>query len=224
MRELSRLFRRHKVGPDWASFRGSDIDRISLYEPYCSWPDDYYQKTSVLAQMVNAQTVVEIGVAYGYHARYLLTQLPAVHYIGIDPYKPDYDSADPFADNTATLFQDNPEAALDRLHSAVKSRLSNEFSGRFELWRTTSHEGHSLISDASVDFVFIDGDHRYDAVLQDLRDWWPKVRPGGVLVGDDYSWPDVRQAVQVFREQSRARVLTVGEPRNSHVSFCISKV
>jgi predicted O-methyltransferase YrrM len=57
-------------------------------------------------------------------------------------------------------------------------------------------------ADDSLDFVFIDGDHRYECVLADIRAWLPKVKAGGVIAGHDYGWwPDVRRAVhEVFGE------------------------
>jgi hypothetical protein len=39
---------------------------------------------------------------------------------------------------------------------------------------------------AQVDFVYIDGNHNYRAVTEDIRAWWPKIRPGGVLGGHDF--------------------------------------
>ena len=35
------------------------------------------------------------------------------------------------------------------------------------------------------DFVFIDGDHRYESVRRDIQAWLPKVRPGGIMGGHD---------------------------------------
>ena len=49
--------------------------------------------------------------------------------------------------------------------------------------------------DASLDFVFIDGDHSYDQVLADMRAWLPKVKDGGWLGGHDVGIPEVRQAL-----------------------------
>lgn len=51
-------------------------------------------------------------------------------------------------------------------------------------------------TDDSLDFVFIDGDHRYEYVLADIKAWLPKVKQGGMLAGHDYGWcEDVRKAV-----------------------------
>ncbi|MES2712936.1 MAG: class I SAM-dependent methyltransferase [Pseudomonadota bacterium] len=48
--------------------------------------------------------------------------------------------------------------------------------------------------------VHIDGDHAYAAVLQDAKDFWPILAPGGHLVGDDYDpgWPGVVKAAGDF--------------------------
>lgn len=48
---------------------------------------------------------------------------------------------------------------------------------------------------ASLDAVYIDGDHRYDAVKADIRAWWPKVRVGGVIAGHDF-YDDIARAVR----------------------------
>ncbi len=40
--------------------------------------------------------------------------------------------------------------------------------------------------DESIDFIFIDSDHSYKAVKEDLETWWPKVKIGGALGGHDY--------------------------------------
>ncbi len=54
-------------------------------------------------------------------------------------------------------------------------------------------------ADGSIDFVMIDGSHDYERVAEDIAAWRPKVRPGGILAGDDFShdlFPGVVRAVQ----------------------------
>ncbi len=41
--------------------------------------------------------------------------------------------------------------------------------------------------------IYIDGDHEYESVLFDLRLWMRQLAAGGVLIGDDYSWPGVKR-------------------------------
>jgi hypothetical protein len=43
-----------------------------------------------------------------------------------------------------------------------------------------------LFKDNSLDYIYIDGNHDYDHAKQDLKLWWPKLRPGGLMAGHDY--------------------------------------
>ncbi len=54
------------------------------------------------------------------------------------------------------------------------------------LIRKTSHNASSIVPN-NLDFVFIDGNHKYKAVLEDLNDWVPKLRSGGLLLGHDWT-------------------------------------
>lgn len=40
--------------------------------------------------------------------------------------------------------------------------------------------------DDFFDFIYIDADHTYEGVSRDILDWWPKIKSGGFLVGDDF--------------------------------------
>jgi predicted O-methyltransferase YrrM len=48
-----------------------------------------------------------------------------------------------------------------------------------------SRDAARVFSDTACDLVFIDADHSYEAVLEDIALWRPKVRPGGILCGHD---------------------------------------
>jgi predicted O-methyltransferase YrrM len=50
--------------------------------------------------------------------------------------------------------------------------------------------------DETVDMVFIDGNHSTSAVIADIRAWWPKLKSGGLLAGDDIRWRTVRAAIE----------------------------
>jgi hypothetical protein len=59
-----------------------------------------------------------------------------------------------------------------------------------------------LYSDKSLDMVFIDGSHLYEAVYSDIESWLPKVKVGGIIAGHDIDGPEtfngVREAVEKF--------------------------
>ena len=52
----------------------------------------------------------------------------------------------------------------------------------------------------SLDMVHVDAGHEYESVSGDLRRYWSLLRPGGVLIGDDYvtGWPEVVRAADEF--------------------------
>lgn len=52
--------------------------------------------------------------------------------------------------------------------------------------------------DESIDFIFIDADHYYDAISQDLNIWYPKVKCNGVFSGHDRHFPGVSRALNEF--------------------------
>lgn len=57
-----------------------------------------------------------------------------------------------------------------------------------------------------IDFLYVDADHGYRGVLADLESWWPHVRPGGLIVGDDYEhslYPGVKRAWDEFESENR---------------------
>lgn len=59
------------------------------------------------------------------------------------------------------------------------------------------------------DMVFIDAAHDYQSVKQDIEAWSVLCRPGALLCGHDYNWPEVRKAVdECLPEVARKRALT----------------
>lgn len=67
-----------------------------------------------------------------------------------------------------------------------------------------------------IDYVYIDADHSYESVRQDLGAWYPLVRPGGIIGGHDYT-PEgvyhfgVKQAVDEFAQAQGLEVHVVGK-------------
>lgn len=57
---------------------------------------------------------------------------------------------------------------------------------RAHMIRTTSKVASTLFQDESLDFIYIDANHKYDAVKEDLELWYPKLKKGGVFSGHDY--------------------------------------
>jgi len=54
------------------------------------------------------------------------------------------------------------------------------------LVRKSSMDALNNFKDGSLDFVYIDGDHRFRFIAEDIVEWYKKVRIGGVVSGHDY--------------------------------------
>ncbi len=69
--------------------------------------------------------------------------------------------------------------------------------GKFIPIQNTSVNAAKLFDDNSIDFVYIDAEHTYDAVKQDIKNWMPKLTEFGIIAGHDYhqSWTEVIKAV-----------------------------
>jgi predicted O-methyltransferase YrrM len=68
----------------------------------------------------------------------------------------------------------------------------------------STHEASTLFQDESFDLVFIDADHTYEGVAQDIKDWMPKLKKGGYLFGHDIDWLSVQYGVRsIFREYNK---------------------
>jgi predicted O-methyltransferase YrrM len=90
----------------------------------------------------------------------------------------------------AEVVRANLDALAANLHAfGVQDRVT--------VLQATTREAARRFPPESLDMVFVDAGHEYPKVRADLADWYPKVRPGGWLVCDDYTaeWPGVKQAV-----------------------------
>lgn len=75
-----------------------------------------------------------------------------------------------------------------------------------------SWDAAEQFADSSVDFCYVDAGHTYDCVSNDLTAWWPKIRPGALFGGDDYTkgYPGLQQAVWDFFKPLNIKVSRMG--------------
>lgn len=130
---------------------------------------------------------VEVGVWEGDMSAKLLQQVHPKKLSLVDPW-----AFDPqFADSLFGGGSAKSQADMDAVWQKVRRRFATEIEqGVVSVHRSTSVEFAGSVADEALDWVYIDGNHTYEFVLDDLRSWYPKVRPGGLLAGDDYDRPD----------------------------------
>lgn len=135
---------------------------------------------------------VEIGVLYGDTSHFLLRSFPQLTLFGVDPYQPYNEEAR----STETMM---------KFEMLAHHRLA-EFGDPSLLLKMTSLEAAVKIPDLTLDFVFIDALHTYEAVRDDVAAWFPKLRPGGLLCGHDISWDGVQRAVGELAEMYNSNI------------------
>ena len=85
----------------------------------------------------------------------------------------------------------DPKRGLFRFQQCTRG-----FGKRLKVLKGDSVEMAQHVPDESLDFVFIDADHRYPAVKADIAAWTPKVKPGGFITGHDIHLSGVLRAVE----------------------------
>lgn len=143
----------------------------------------------------------EIGVWKGTSSAYFLQQIPELYLMMVDPWAviQEYiDSGDKTARQTQEQFDEIAETA---------KRNTEEYADRRLIFKTTSLKAASLLEGFnSLHLIFIDGNHAQKAVAEDLRLWWPKIRPGGILCGHDYGGNRYNRGVKPAVDEWAAEV------------------
>ena len=144
----------------------------------------------------------EIGVEQGVFSE-IICQNPSVKKLyAIDAWK----AYRGYHDHTS-------QTKLDRFYAISRERLAPY---NCQIVRKFSLVAARDFMDASLDFVYIDANHAYQHVYEDLTVWSKKVKKGGVVSGHDYirrksqkQFYAVIQAVNNFVKANQIQPLTV---------------
>jgi hypothetical protein len=163
----------------------------------------------LLETLPKAAVGAEIGVFGGDFSAYLLKVAEPLVLHLIDPW---VSVADPLRRWSLYGAGVRSQADMDQLHADVIGRFGGEIAGgRVVVHRAPSSAALAAMPDRSLDWIYIDGDHSYEAVIADLRLGLAKVKPGGFICGDDYlpgGWwkGGVIRAVHDFLHEAQPRV------------------
>jgi len=118
----------------------------------------------------------KVGAEIGVHRGFFTEKLCEVGLLiyGIDPWIP-------FWGQGRTQ---NKQEVQDDYYEDSKQRLSS--FKNCTLIQKTSMDALEDFEDNSLDFVYIDGDHNFKHISEDIYEWTKKVRSGGIVSGHDY--------------------------------------
>lgn len=121
----------------------------------------------------------EIGVWKGAYSAAFCQANPQMHILCVDPWV----SYPAWKDTKNKLDSAEAERFMAEAYGIASERLAPL---NCTIARMFSVDAAAKVFDRSLDFVYIDANHGYDAVLEDLETWAPKVKPSGLVAGHDY--------------------------------------
>lgn len=136
---------------------------------------DHFSRRREFIQMLaerGAKYGVEVGTDHGQYAQQLCEGIPGLRLECVDPWVA-------YTEGNKVHSQEE----VRQIYLEALERLKPYDVGFFPM---TSMEAVKDFVDNSLDFVFVDGNHEYDYVLEDMTEWYKKLKPGGIMAGHDY--------------------------------------
>jgi hypothetical protein len=188
----------------------------------------YYRKTSLKQQGVGSffleeiakkkpKFFLEIGVFHGVTARNVCELLSSIHgsnfkYIGLDLFEENDENKNEVIPNTT--FSSNPVKQF--YYKYIKRQnpysleaveeLLGKFKNNIHLIKGNSNKVLKKIDMSKIDYVFLDGGHEYNTVLNDLNCCYEVVNNNRIVLCDDYdlsSAPGVKKAIDEFVKENK---------------------
>lgn len=114
--------------------------------------------------------MAELGIFEAFTSEYLLSLFPKLQLVMVDTYM-----------------------------TAGAIAVAGRFGTRARFIRNTTLGAAAEILESSLDLVFIDAQHTYENVKEDIHEWAPKLKDEGIMGGHysfDPAFPGVRKAVE----------------------------
>ena len=121
---------------------------------------------------------VEVGVLGGDFSFYILDVWPNITLFSVDVWAKQEDGHYIDVNN-----RDNIN--FEEMYLNVLQR-SKSFDNRSVIVRKLSNEAVQMFANESLDFVYLDANHSYQQVKEDLLLWYPKVKKHGIISGHDF--------------------------------------
>jgi predicted O-methyltransferase YrrM len=138
---------------------------------------------------------VEVGSWFGKSTNYLATKIREskknINFTCVDTWKGTDDEE--LHQNIVGAF--NGDIFYEFVDNTV---LSNNYA-TFDIIKDTSHNAANQFQNNSINFIMLDAGHSYESLMEDIKLWYNKVTPGGIISGDDYGvFSGVTQAADEF--------------------------
>jgi len=153
---------------------------------WCNYTETY---DMIVDEIADDGKIVEIGSFLGRSTHYLATALINANKENVKVY-----CVDTFEGSTEhaalNLPKDFSHIFKENLQYFIGRNMVIPYQGRSD-----SKEILDKFADESIDYIMVDGAHEYEPVMDDIENWWPKLKTTGTMFGDDYLLESVKQAV-----------------------------
>lgn len=150
----------------------------------------------LLRAMPKGAVAAEVGVWEGAFSKRILEICEPAELHLIDPwlYQPEFA-------NTGFGRPKNENLMEEKYRQVLA-----DFAGdpRVKVHRETSEAALAAMPDASLDWVYLDGNHNAPFIDRDLELSLQKVKPSGIIAGDDFNWQSERSGAPVKAAVERA--------------------
>ena len=159
-----------------------------------AYPDLYDE---MVANAKDGDAFVEVGSWFGKSTNYLSTKIKEsgknINFTAVDTFKGTDD--EDLHQNIVGAFNG------DILYEFIDNTVMSGNYGDINIIKDTSHNAANLFANNSIDYIMIDAGHTYEDVNDDINYWYHKVKPGGIISGDDYGgsfFPGVTKAADEY--------------------------
>mgnify|MGYP001090570174 FL=1 len=159
------------------------LDKLQLeFNQIPGWFSYEQLYTDVVEKLPNNANIVEVGAWFGKSTNFLAQKIKEsgkrINFTTVDTFKGS--PTEDVHNNTLTVFDNDIYSEF--MHSTIMlDNLSN-----VNVIKDTSVNAKDLFLNNSLDFIMIDAGHTYEDVKSDINAWYYKVKPGGIISGDDY--------------------------------------
>ncbi|MDC0226670.1 class I SAM-dependent methyltransferase [Alphaproteobacteria bacterium] len=154
-----------------------------------------FKRRHLLMQIKKNSIIGEIGVWKGEFSEKILKYCEPNKIILVDPWLYDFKirGCAPQVSGTDPLSQ----IYFDQAYEEVLNKFSEKKN--VQICKKNSLESSKIFNDNYFDYIYIDAEHSYNAVKNDLNYWYPKLKINGYIFGDDYYWREADNSFSVSK-------------------------
>jgi Methyltransferase domain len=143
----------------------------------------------------------EIGLLKAETFCLILQNCPGIKKMyGIDSWKP-WECELTAPDFSYRMVFDEADSAFVKAMAYYNIQYQSGCSEKAVILEEDTSTAVKKIDDGELDFVFLDAYNSYDQAAREIREWYPKVKSGGIIAGHDWWSFEIQRAIKEFFDE-----------------------